>query len=122
MNHASSLRRLAASVVIAAAFAVLAVAPGCGLIDAQQDCEAACDELNRCGVASVGSCGAYCTGMVAGVAIAGCGDEFDAQNECATATNDCSTGAAKCTDKVKAFGDCMAAYCKDHPTGQGCPG
>lgn len=122
MKRASSIHRFAASIVISAALAMLAIAPGCSLIEAQQDCENACAELNRCGVASVGSCGAYCTGMVAGVAIAGCEDEFDAQNQCATASNDCSTGAAKCTKQVEAFGACMEAYCKDHPTGQGCPG
>ena len=114
--------RAAAMIVLLTAFGALAIAPGCALIEAQQDCEAACAELNRCGLVDVGSCGAYCTGMVAGVAIAGCEDEFDAQNDCAKANSDCSTGAGKCVSKVESFSKCMAAYCADNPTGQGCPG
>jgi hypothetical protein len=114
--------RHAAALALLALFATLGIAPGCSLIEGQKDCEAACSELNRCGLFDVGSCGGYCTGMVAGVAIAGCDDEFDAQNECAKDSTDCSTGASKCVKQVEAFSKCMETYCAKNPTGQGCPG
>lgn len=111
----------AAAITISSLLLGLTISPGCSLIEGQQDCEEACAELTRCGLADVGSCGAYCTGMLAGVAIAGCDDEFDAQNECAKSSTDCDTGASQCVKKIEAFSACMEAYCKKNPTGQGCP-
>ena len=113
--------RLAALFAFTSLTAAL-VAPGCNIIEAQQDCEDACAELDRCGVAELGSCSGYCAGMVAGSVVAGCGDEFDAQNTCALANNDCAAGAATCAIEVAAFATCMKGYCDKNPSGQGCPG
>ncbi|MFT3772407.1 MAG: hypothetical protein QM820_43995 [Minicystis sp.] len=113
--------RFAALAVFSAGVAIVAV-PGCSLIESQQDCESSCDMLNQCGVLQTNSCGSYCTGLVAGSTIAGCGDEFDAQNECGKSITTCDAqSAAKCAPQVKAFAECMDAYCKKTPGAQGCP-
>lgn len=112
--------RIAALALFSGA-ALLLAGPGCSIIESQQDCEKSCDLLNQCGVLESDSCGAYCAGFVAGAAVAGCGDEFDAQNECGKTIDECGASAAKCATQVKAFADCMAAYCKETPGGQGCP-
>jgi len=111
--------RLAALALVAAA-ASLWAASGCALIEGTQDCQKACEQLNQCGVLHSGSCGAYCASLVAGAAIAGCADEFDAQNVCGKDLDAC-TGAAACAPQAEAFGKCMDAYCKKTPGGQGCP-
>jgi hypothetical protein len=95
--------------------------PGCFLVESQQDCEKSCDMLNQCGVLASGSCGTYCAALVAGVTIAGCGDEFDAQNDCGKSLTECTDAATKCEKQVKAFATCMDEYCKKTPNGQGCP-
>lgn len=110
----------AAALVLTLGAAILAV-PGCFLIESQQDCESSCELLNKCGVLASGNCGTYCAGLVAGATVAGCGDEFDAQNDCGKSLSGCDTAAAKCAPQVKAFASCMEAYCKQHPGSQGCP-
>ncbi len=109
---------LSAALLGAAAFA----GPACSLIDAGSDCKSACETLKTCGLLSTGDCGVYCAGMVSGAVIAGCNDQFDAQNQCAKANTQCTASSAgMCATQTEAFAKCMKDYCSSHPDGQGCP-
>ena len=108
------------ALTILAGGAALSAASGCSIISDESDCSSACSLFNDCGVIHTGSCGAYCAALVAGSAVAGCGDQFDAQNECAKTNNVCSTAVEGCASDVEAFATCMAAFCKKTPSAQGC--
>jgi hypothetical protein len=109
------------AVLLGAAFLA---GPGCfvkDLIDSGQDCTASCNVLNECGLIQTSDCGAYCAGLVTGAVIAGCNDQFDAQNACAETNTQCGAdSAAMCAPQTEAFAQCMKDYCTMHPTGEGC--
>jgi hypothetical protein len=100
------------------------VAPGCfvkDLVDSEDDCTSSCNVLNKCGLINTSDCGAYCTGLLAGVTLSGCSDQFDAQNTCAAANPNCgASSASMCSPQTEAFAQCMKNYCTMHPTGEGC--
>lgn len=115
-----ALRAAALSLTLAGA--AICAMPACSIISAEADCKSACDNLSMCGLLSAGNCTAYCAGLATGATVAGCADKFDAQNSCGKDHPDCTEAATSCTQQVQDFTDCMNAYCKDHPDGQGCPG
>lgn len=118
--HKLALRASAFSLVVFGA--VIFATPACSIISAASDCQDACEQLTKCGVLMESNCTLYCAGLVTGATVAGCADKFDAQNTCATDNKECVDAAKNCAEKVKDFGLCMNTYCKDHPTGDGCPG
>jgi hypothetical protein len=95
--------------------------PSCSIIQNGQDCSDGCSTLKMCGLIQTSDCGLYCAGLTEGVTIAGCGDQFDAQNTCAKANTDCSNATANCSAQTAAFTKCMMDYCNMHPMGSGCP-
>jgi hypothetical protein len=117
-----SLRLHHLAALALAAAGLLLGAPSCSLIQSQNDCESSCDLLKSCGLLPASTtCGSYCTGFVAASLVSGCGDEFDAQNQCAIDNADCTSAALDCNAKVAAFASCIDAYCKKTPGAQGCP-
>jgi hypothetical protein len=109
------------ALTILAGGAALSAASGCGIIAAETDCNSACSLYKDCGVLPTSaSCGGYCAALVPGTVIAGCGDEFDAQNQCAKDNGVCSTAATACVAPIEALGACMATFCKKTPSAQGC--
>jgi hypothetical protein len=74
-----------------------------------------------CGVIQPSNCGLYCTSLTEGATVAGCGDQFDAQNACGKANTDCNSAKANCTSQADAFSKCMRDYCTMNPMGTGCP-
>jgi len=120
MRNIQRLFLRACALTILAAGAALSAASGCGLIAAETDCTSACTLFNTCGLTKTGSCGGYCAALVAGAAIAGCGTEFDTQNQCAKDNSVCTAAAQTCAPHVAAFATCMAAFCKKTPSASGC--
>ncbi len=101
--------------------AALAIsAPGCDIISATEDCQAACEQINTCGIASLPDCTAYCAAMVSATAQASCTTAFSEQNECVAKQETCDTVESGCRDKLDAFNACMVTYCLENPDATGC--
>ncbi len=119
--HVLCLRAVAALALLGAAY----LAPGCAvsdLISSGEDCSTACNALNKCGLIKTSDCGGYCAGLESSALLAGCSDQFAAQNSCGAANTQCTASSAQmCAPQTKALTQCIKNYCDNHPGGEGCP-
>jgi hypothetical protein len=111
-----TLKTLAMVVVVTAAGL-----GGCG----EYSCEDFCEDHAECNGASAGNCEAGCEDLERQNDDFGCDDEYYVIMKCVEALDDvCDqrTAERECGDEADAWEDCIADYCREHPSAGNCAG